>query len=94
MDFLQYKIFIGNVSITYLHNCSLLFCPRQLGKKLDVALVVSMGSGIFPPEVLGKTDAQEFLYFGKHWLRAAQAIKARAKSLITLLTTAVSVLRQ
>ena len=63
--------------------------PRQLGQKLDVALAVSVGCGIFPTEDLGKTDAQEFLYFGKHWLKAAQAIKARAKSLVTLLTTAV-----
>lgn len=62
---------------------------RQLGQKLDIALVVSVGSGIFPVEDLGKTDAQEFLFFGKHWLKAGHAIKARAKSLITLLTTAV-----
>lgn len=63
---------------------------RQLGEKLDIALVMSVGSGIYPAEELGKTDAQEFLYFGKHWLKAGHAIKARAKSLITLLTTAVS----
>ena len=62
---------------------------RQLGKKLDIALAVSMGAGMFPTQELGKTDAQEFLYFGKHWLKAGQAIKARAKSLVTLLTTAV-----
>ena len=48
-----------------------------------------MGSGIFPAQDLGKTDAQEFLYFGRHWLKAGHSIKARAKSLITLLTTAV-----
>ena len=90
MDFLLYKIFTGII----LANCpplnlishSLL---RQIDQKLDVALVVSVGSGLFPTEDLGKTDAQEILYFGKHWLRAAQAIKARAKSLITLLTAAV-----
>ena len=52
---------------------------------------MSVGSGIFPVEDLGKTDAQEFLYFGRHWLKAGHAIKARAKSLITLLTTAVSI---
>lgn len=62
---------------------------RQLQQKLDIALVVSVGSGIYPVEDLGKTDAQEFLYFGKHWLKAGHAIKARAKSLVTLLTTAV-----
>ena len=62
---------------------------RQIGQKLDIALVVSLGSGIFPAEELGKTDAQEFLYFGRHWLKAGHSIKSRAKSLITLLTTAV-----
>ena len=53
-------------------------------------MVVSVGCGVFPVEDLGKTDAQEFLYFGKHWLKAGHSIKARAKSLVTLLTTAVS----
>lgn len=67
---------------------------RQLGQKLDIALVVSVGSGIFPAEDLGKTDAQESLYFGKHWLKAGLTIKARAKSLVTLLTTAVRVIMQ
>lgn len=62
---------------------------RQMDEKLDVALVVSVGSGIFPVQDLGKTDAQQFLYFGRHWLKAGHSIKARAKSLITLLTTAV-----
>lgn len=62
---------------------------RQIGQKLDISLVVSLGSGIFPTEELGKTDAQEFLYFGKHWLKAGHSIKSMAKSLITLLTTAV-----
>ena len=61
-----------------------------MGEKLDIALVVSVGSGIFPVENLGKTDAQKFLYFGKHWLKAGSSIKATAKSLISLLTTAVS----
>lgn len=52
--------------------------------------MVSIGSGIFPVENLGKTDAQKFLYFGKHWLKAGSSIKATAKSLVSLLTTAVS----
>lgn len=64
---------------------------RQMGEKLAIALVVSVGSGIFPVQDLGKTDAQQFLYFGKHWLKAGHSIKARAKSLVTLLTTAVSI---
>lgn len=62
---------------------------RQLREKLDIALVVSVGSGIFPVENLGKTDAHQFLYFGKHWLKAGSSIKARAKSLVSLLTTAL-----
>jgi len=64
---------------------------RQKEQKLDIALVVSVGTGIFPAEVLGKTDAQQFLFFGKHWFKAGDTLKKRAQNLITLLTTAVSV---
>ena len=63
---------------------------RQKGTKLDIALVVSVGSGMFPPEKLGTTNAQEFLFFGKHWFKSGDTLKKRAKNLITLLTTAVS----
>ena len=64
---------------------------RQKRLKLDIALVVSVGTGIFPPEVLGKTDAQQFLFFGKHWFKSGDSLKKRAQNLIILLTTAVSV---
>lgn len=63
---------------------------RQKGTKLDIALVVSVGTGIFPPEELGTTNAQEFLFFGKHWFKSGDNLRKRAKNLITLLTTAVS----
>ena len=63
---------------------------RQQGQKLDIALVASVGTGVYPAEHLGKTDAQEFLFFGKHWLKAGRSLKKRAMNLIKLLTTAVS----
>ena len=63
---------------------------RQQGAKLSVALVVSIGSGIFPAEELGKVDAHQFLFFGKHWLKAGYEIRKQAKNLLSLLTTAVS----
>ena len=66
---------------------------RQEGKVFDLAVVVSVGTGIFPPEELGKTDAQKFLFFGKHWFRSGhESVKQQAMNLITLLTTAVSLL--
>lgn len=69
---------------------SLIQTYRQLEVKLNIALVVSVGSGIFPPEELGKVDAHQFLFFGKHWLKAGYLIKKRSKNLLSLLTTAVS----
>jgi len=66
-----------------------LYDTSQIGQKLSLALVVSVGTGIFPTQDLGSTDPQEFLHFGRHWLKVGPSIKARAKSLITLLTTAV-----
>ena len=52
---------------------------RQKGTKLDIALVVSVGTGIFPPEELGTTNAQEFLFFGKHWFKSGDNLRKRAK---------------
>ncbi len=63
---------------------------RQKRQKLDLALVVSVGSGVYPSEELGKIDAQEFLFFGKHWFNMKDSLKKRAKNLVTLLMTAVS----
>lgn len=56
---------------------------------MNVALAVSIGCGVYPAETLGKVDAQQFLYFGKHWLKAGFQIRQRAKNLLSLLTTAV-----
>ena len=63
---------------------------RALGEQLGIALVVSIGTGIFPGEVLGKVDAQEFLFFGKHWFNWTDTLKRRTKNLISLLSNAVS----
>ena len=63
---------------------------HNLHKKLPIALVVSVGTGIYPPETLGRVDAQDFLFFGRHWLDFTEHIKARAGNLISLLTNAVS----
>ena len=65
---------------------------RGLDERLHIGLVVSIGTGIYPAEKLGNVDAQEFLFFGKHWFNTKDTLKDRAKNLITLLATAVSVL--
>ena len=52
---------------------------RQKGRKLDIACVVSIGTGIFPATRLGSTDAHKKLI----------SVKAFG-NLITLLTKAVS----
>lgn len=60
-------------------------------KKGSIALVVSIGTGIFPTEELGNIDAQNFLFFGKHWFKSkAGGPFQRVENLITLLTQAVS----
>ena len=51
---------------------------------------MSIGTGIFPAEDLGSTDAQRFLYFGKHWFKSKTGLFQTVDNLITLLTTAVS----
>jgi hypothetical protein len=38
------------------------------GEKLPVSLVVSLGSGTYPPKQLGSINARQYLYFGTHWL--------------------------
>ena len=62
---------------------------REKQVNLPIALVVSIGTGIYPPEELGRIDAQEFLFFGKHWFKLSD-IKNRALNLIALLSSAVS----
>ena len=62
---------------------------HDLHKKLPIALVVSVGTGIYPPDTLGTVDAQDFLFFGRHWLDFTEHIKARAGNLISLLSNAL-----
>ena len=61
---------------------------RLQGEKLLIAVVVSIGTGEYPPVKMGKVDAQEFLFFGKHWLNLSR-LKDRTLNLISLLTNAV-----
>ncbi len=62
---------------------------RQQGRRLPIAMVVSIGSGSFPAENIGDVNAQEALFFGKHWFKPGQLIK-KTQNLLSLLTTAVS----
>ena len=61
----------------------------QRGQKLPIALVVSVGSGIYPQEKLGSINAQEYLYFGAHWLRLKDTFH-EFRNLVELLSNAVS----
>ena len=63
---------------------------RERGLDLPISLVVSVGTGIYPAEELGRVDAHEFLFFGKHWFSFTDTLKRRAQSLISLLSNAVS----
>ena len=62
---------------------------RLQGERLLISIVVSVGTGVYPSEKLGKVDAQEFLFFGKHWFNLSK-LKDRATNLISLLSNAVS----
>ena len=57
------------------------------GQTLDIACVVSIGTGIFPAEELGNTDVHE-MFTGKNILNI-QMLQRRARNLLTLLTNAV-----
>ena len=57
---------------------------RLQGQKLPIAVVVSVGTGVYPAEKLGKVDI-----FGKHGLKLESLMK-RAQNLISLLSNAVS----
>ncbi len=63
---------------------------RRRGEQLPIALVVSVGTGIYPAEELGRIDAHEFLFFGKHWFNASDTLRKRAQNLISLISSAVS----
>ncbi len=62
---------------------------RLEGKKLPIALVVSIGTGVYPAEKLGNVDVQEFLFFGKRWFNLDK-LRRRAQNLMSLLSNAVS----
>ena len=47
-----------------------------------------MGSGKLPEDKLGSADAQDFLFFGKHWFTTK--LSSRVENLKTLLGNAVS----
>ena len=55
---------------------------RQQGKKLPIALVVSIGTGIYPDKELGSID----VFLG---IQTLTHIKQRAQNLISLLEEAV-----
>ena len=57
---------------------------------LPIALIVSIGTGIYPAEELGRVDAHEFLFFGKHWFNFTDTLKKRTQNLVSLISNAVS----
>lgn len=64
------------------------FCKLQ-GYKLPIAMVISIGTGIYPAEKMGSVDAQDALFFGKQWLHPSKLIK-QTQNLLSLLSNAVS----
>ena len=60
------------------------------GERLLISIVVSVGTGVDPSEKLGKVDAQEYLFFGMHWLHLSK-LKERTTNLITLFANAVRI---
>ncbi len=62
------------------------------GLKLPISVVVSVGTGVYPPEKLGRIDPLYFLLPGIHWLKFKNAFKATS-NLLQLFSNAVSVVR-
>ena len=62
----------------------------QQGQRLPISLVVSIGTGKLPEDELGRIDAQDFLFFGKHWFNFKDRLADRVGNLATLLGNAVS----
>ena len=63
---------------------------RLQGMKLPIAMVVSVGTGVYPASKMGKIDAQDALFFGKQWLKPSKLIK-KTQNLFALLSNAVRV---
>lgn len=61
---------------------------RLQGMKLPIAMVVSIGTGVYPASKMGKIDAQDALFFGKQWLKPSKLIK-KTQNLFSLLSNAV-----
>ena len=60
------------------------------GEKLPVSLMVSVGTGTYPPKKLGSVNAQQYLYFGSQWLNLLkQQSLLEIKNLAELLSNAV-----
>ena len=60
---------------------------QKLGKRMNIACVVSLGCGVFPDVPLGNTDLHETL-FGLNFLNI-QALQKKATNLLTVLRNAV-----
>ena len=63
---------------------------RSMDQKLPISLVVSVGTGRMPDDKLGRTDAHQFMFLGKHWLNFKDTVVSRGTNLLTLLGNAVS----
>ena len=61
---------------------------RLQGQSLRIAVVVSIGTGKYPSEKLGKVDAQEYLFFGTHRFRLGK-LRDLTTNLISLLSNEV-----
>ena len=62
----------------------------RLRQKLPIAAMVSLGSGIFPKEELGRTDYQNILFFGRDWKSGPKELKNRISNFATMLGNSVS----
>lgn len=62
---------------------------RLTENNIPIAVVVSIGTGVYPAEKIGSVDAQDALFFGKQWLKPGKLIK-QTQNLLSLLSTAVS----
>ena len=63
---------------------------RSINQKLPISLVVSVATGKMPEDALGRTDAHQFMFLGKHWLNFKDTVVSRGANLVTLLGNAVS----
>ena len=62
---------------------------HHLGLTSQIALVMSIGTGIMPPKEMGSTDIQEYFSIGKEWLNPIDFVM-KFKNLLSMLGHAVS----